>query len=284
MRTDVNGTTLWYDVEGTSGPTLILIHGGPGSFDHSYFRPWFSRLADRMQIVYLDLRDHGRSGRGDPEQWSFEVCADDVRAFADALGLERPFALGHSMGGFIAILYGARHPGHAAGLILSSTFARFDLDRLANGFARVAGHDVGELARRAYSVDDVTEDEAARVFAAFGPNIPSPEALARRVQNLEIAPRGGELLRQLDLLDQLPRITSPTLVSVGDLDPLMFEPAGELMNGLAPGLGHLDVIPGAGHFAWLDDPDRYFNSIDSFVKEVELAAHDLLQYLEERSG
>ena len=265
MQVEVNGTRLWYDVEGTVGPTLILLHGGPGSYDHSYFRPWFSRLADRMQIVYVDLRDHGRSGRGDPARWSFEVCADDTRAFADALGVERPFVLGHSMGGFISILYGARHSGHAAGLILSSTFARFDLDRLANGFARVAGDEVGDLARRAYSVDDVNDEEWARVFEAFGPNTPSPEALARRVQNPAIGPRGGELLQQLDLLDELPRITSPTLVSVGDLDPLMFEPASEMMAGLSPGVGHLDVIPGAGHFAWLDEPHHYFDSIADFV-------------------
>jgi pimeloyl-ACP methyl ester carboxylesterase len=103
------------------------------------------------------------------------------------------------------------------------------------------------------------------VFAAFGPNRPSPEALARRVQNPAVAPRGGELLTSLDLLDQLPRITSPTLVSVGDLDPLMYEPADELMAGLSQGVGRLEVIPGAGHFAWLDEPDRYFGSIAEFV-------------------
>jgi pimeloyl-ACP methyl ester carboxylesterase len=265
MQVEVNGTTLWYDVEGTDGPTLILLHGGPGSFDHSYFRPWFSRLADRMQIVYTDLRDHGRSGRGDPSEWSFETCADDTRAFADALGIERPFVLGHSMGGFIAILYGAQHPGHAAGLILSSTFARFDLDRLAAGFRRVGGNEIGELARRGYSVDDLTEEDDDRVFAAFGPTIPSPEAMARRVQNLDVAPRGGELLVHLDLLDQLPRITSPTLVSVGELDPLAFEPAEEVMAGLSPGVGQLDVLHGAGHFPWLDEPDRFFASIADFV-------------------
>jgi proline iminopeptidase len=265
VHLEVNGTRLWYDVEGSTGPTLILIHGGPASYDHSYFRPWFSRLADRIRIVYLDLREHGRSARGDPAQWSFEACADDVRAVAEALEIERPFALGHSMGGFIAILYGARHPGHAAGLVLSSTFARFDLDRLAAGFRRVAGADVGDLARRAYSVDDVTDEEWARVFEAFGPNRPSPEALARRVQNPDLAPYGGRLLQRLDLLDQLPRIASPTLVSVGDLDPLMFEPTGELMAGLSPGIARLDVIPGAGHFPWLDAPDRYFGSIADFV-------------------
>jgi pimeloyl-ACP methyl ester carboxylesterase len=266
MRIELNGTEIWYDVEGSSGPTLMLVHGGPGTYDHSYFRPWFSRLADRLRVVYLDLRDHGRSARGDPARFTFEACADDVRAFADALGIERPFVLGHSMGGFIAILYGARHPAHAAGLILSSTFARFDLDRLADGFRRVAGGEVGELARRSYSSGDVTDQEWTRAFAAFGPNVPGPEVLARRVQNLEVARYGWRLMQQLDLLDELPRITSPTLVLVGSLDPLAFEPAGELMDRLSPGVGRLDVILGAGHFTWLDDPDPYFKSIAEFVR------------------
>lgn len=64
-------------------------------------------------MVYLDLRDHGRSARQDPEHWSFEVCADDLRAFCDTVGVVGPIVLGHSMGGIVAMLYGARHPGHA---------------------------------------------------------------------------------------------------------------------------------------------------------------------------
>ena len=145
-----------------------------------------------MQVVYLDLRDHGGRTWGDPASWSFEACADDVRAFCDALGIERPIVLGHSMGGFVAILYGSRHPGHAGGLILLSTFARFDLDRLADGFRDIAGDEIGALARRAYDDEDVTDDEWARVFAAFGPHIPTDEELARRVKNTEVNERGGQ--------------------------------------------------------------------------------------------
>src|SRR4051794_13727917 len=104
-------------------PVLLLLHGGPGGYDHSYFKPWFGALTDRMQVVYHDLRDHGRSDRGDPAAWTFEACADDVRAFCDTVGLVRPVVLGHSMGGFVAISYAARHPGNAAGLVLQSTMA-----------------------------------------------------------------------------------------------------------------------------------------------------------------
>ena len=43
------------------------------------------------------------------------------------------------MGGPIVLLYGARHPGHAAGLVVQSGFARFPIPRLVEGFRRVAG-------------------------------------------------------------------------------------------------------------------------------------------------
>ena len=45
MHIDVNGTRLWFDVDGPAlvpdgpemrpRPTVILLHGGPGSFDHT---------------------------------------------------------------------------------------------------------------------------------------------------------------------------------------------------------------------------------------------------------
>ncbi|CAN5259465.1 hypothetical protein BH18ACT12_BH18ACT12_15160 [soil metagenome] len=45
-------------------PTVALLHGGPGSFDHSYFKPNFARLSNAAQVVYLDLPGHGRSESG----------------------------------------------------------------------------------------------------------------------------------------------------------------------------------------------------------------------------
>ena len=54
MQLEVNGTRLWFDVDGPAlvpdgpamreRPTVVLLHGGPGSYDHSYFKPDFAPL------------------------------------------------------------------------------------------------------------------------------------------------------------------------------------------------------------------------------------------------
>ena len=279
MQVEVNGTRLWFDVDGPAlvpdgaalreRPTILLLHGGPGGYDHSYFKPDFAPLTRVAQVVYLDLRDHGRSARHDPADWTFEACADDVRAFCDVLGIARPIVYGHSLGGFTAMLYGARHPGHAGALVLQSTMARFDLARLAEGFRRVGGDEVAELARRDFGGKPVTDEDSARVFAAFGPRLPDREQLGRRVGNPDIGEPGMELLRRFDVVDQLDRIDCPTLVCVGEVDPVTpVDAAQEMFDALPEGIGRLEMIRGAGHFPWKDVPDRYFPLIVGFVDDV----------------
>ena len=276
MQVEVNGTRLWFDVDGPAvvpdgptmreRPTVVLLHGGPGSYDHSYFKPDFAPLTRVGQVVYLDLRDHGRSARHDPADWTFEVCADDVRAFCDAVGIATPIVYGHSMGGFVAMLYGARHPGHAAGLVLQSTNARFDLARMVDGFRRFGDDDVAELAGRDFGGDPVTDDEWARVFAAFGPRVPDQQQLGRRIRNSEVGAHGMDLLRTFDVIDQLAQIDCPTLVCVGELDPVMpVEASREIVGALPSGVGRLEVIQGAGHFPWKDVPDAYWPVLEDFV-------------------
>ena len=284
MQVDVNGTRLWFDVDGPSlvpdgpimatRPTVILLHGGPASYDHSYFKPDFAPLARLAQVVYLDLRDHGRSARHDPANWTFEVCADDVRAFCDALGIERPIVYGHSMGGCVAMLYGVRHPGHAGALVLQSTMARFDLAQLVAGFRRFGGDELGDLAERDYGGDPISDEEWARVFAAFGPRVPDHEQLGRRRRNPAVGEPGMDVLRRFDVVDELARVDCPTLVCVGELDPVTpVDASREIVDALRRGVGRLEVIEGAGHFPWKDEPDRYWAVIEDFVAKRRPAAH-----------
>jgi len=273
---EVNGTQLWFDVEGPvlvphgdrmrERPTVVLVHGGPGVYDHSYFKPDFARLAEHAQVVYVDLRGHGRSTWGDAAAWSFEACADDVRVFCDTLGIAKPFVLGHSMGGPIVLLYGARHPGHAAGLIVQSGFARWDMARMVEGFRRVAGDEVAEIAGRSYSGESVSDEESKAVFAAFGPHLPAEGRRAETPKNLDLNAHGMELIRRLDIVDQLGRVESPTLVCVGALDPVTPLGAAEEIDGALPeGIARLEVVHGAGHFTWMDAPERFWPMLVEFI-------------------
>jgi proline iminopeptidase len=286
MHLDVNGTRLWFDVDGpalvpgTRGmrqrPAVVLVHGGPGVYDHSYLKPDFARLAEHAQVIYLDLRGHGRSDWGDAAQWSFEACADDIRAFCDTAGIASPVVFGHSMGAPIVLLYGARHPGHAAGLIASSGFARWDPPRMVEGFRRAAGDEVAQIARRSYAGEQVPDKDGDRVFAAFGPHLPDEEREAGTPKNMELNSRGMDLVRRLDIVGQLRRITAPVLVCTGDLDPVTPVPAAqEIASALPAGAARLEIVPGAGHFTWLDAPDHYWPVIIDFIKSTAGALQEM---------
>lgn len=286
MHVDVNGTRLWFDVDGPAlvpdgdrmrrRPTVVLVHGGPGVYDHSYFKPDFATLAAHAQVVYLDLRGHGRSAWGEAADWSFEACADDIGAFCDTAGIARPVVFGHSMGGPVVLLYGARHPGHAAGLIVQSGFARWDQARMVEGFRRVAGERVARIADRSYAGHKVPEADSARVFAAFGPHLPDEQREAHTPQNLPLNAHGMELIRHLDIVGQLRHVRSPTLVSVGELDPVTpVEAAEEIAAALPEGTARLEIVRGAGHFTWMDAPDRYWPVITEFIGHV--GERDLIQ-------
>jgi pimeloyl-ACP methyl ester carboxylesterase len=275
MDVEVNGTRLWFDVEGAGlvvdgstmreRPTVVLLHGGPGSFDHTYFKPDFARLADAAQVVYLDLPGHGRSDWGEPEEWSFEACADAVRDFCDAVAIAGPVIYGHSLGGMVALAYAARHPGHPGALVLQSAMARFDLGRIVEGFRRAGGDEVAAIAERAYGGDDtpVSEEEWARCWRLVGHWVPDDAVLVNR----ELNGYGLELMQRFDVLGDLGRVECPSLVCVGDLDPVTPVAAAHEIAEALP-RARLEVLEGAGHFTWKDAADRYWPLLTEFVSNT----------------
>jgi len=285
MHVDVNGTRLWFDVEGAAlvpegpemreRPTVVLVHGGPGSFDHSYFKPEFARLAQVAQVVYLDLPGHGRSEWGDPTAWSFELSGDAVHAFCDTLGIARPIVYGHSLGGFVALVYAIRNPGHAGALVLQSTFGRFDLRRIVEEFRRAGGDEVAAIAERAYGGDgaSVTPEEWDRCWRTFGPWVTGEQERSRTVVNRELNEAGLAVMQGFDVLDELGAIDCPTLVCVGELDPITpVAAAQEIADALPEGSARLEVIESAGHFPWKDAPERYWPLMADFVTQASVSA------------
>jgi pimeloyl-ACP methyl ester carboxylesterase len=100
----------------------------------------------------------------------------------------------------------------------------------------------------------------------FGPWVTGEQEKARMIVNLELNAPGLELMRGFDVLDLLPQIDCPTLVCVGELDPVTpVAAAREIFDALPAGTAQLEVIERAGHFTWKDAPDRYWPLVTDFV-------------------
>jgi proline iminopeptidase len=279
VRVEVNGTSLWFDTDGSAlepagrsmreRPTVVLLHGGPGSFDHTYLEPDFERLRELAALVYVDLRGHGRSAPIDPQRWTIEACADDVRAFCDVLGIAKPIVYGHSLGGLVAVAYGVRHPGHAGALVLQSAAARFHVPRIVDTFRRMGGDAMARTVERVYAHQlPVTDEEWAPCWKLFGPHVPGEAERARTIVRPELNAPGLRRMSEFDVRDRLGAIECPTLVCVGQLDPVTpVECSREILDGLRPGIGRLEVVADAGHFPWKDDPEAYWPIVEHFVLE-----------------
>jgi len=281
VRVQVGDIRLFFDVEGPKWvpqgermeerPTLLLLHGGPG-FDHSSFKPAFSALADVAQVVYLDHRGQGRSDRSDPSQWNLARWADDVAAFCDALGIERPVVLGQSFGGMVAMAYAIRHPEHPGALVLSSTTARTRMDRIVASFERLGGPEAREAARLYWeSPGETTLPDYARLcFPLYNRRPRDPHAHARTIWSLDVMFHfcGGEDHR-FDLLPDLARVRCPTLVLAGEEDPITpVEDACDIVAALPAGRVRFERFADCGHGVYRDAPGKAEAVLRSFLAEV----------------
>jgi pimeloyl-ACP methyl ester carboxylesterase len=79
-------------------------------------------------------------------------------------------------------------------------------------------------------------------------------------------PAGAGADAGFDALDRLATVDCPTLVCVGELDPVTpVAAARELVAALPGGMARLEVVQEAGHFTWKDAPDRYWPLLVEFV-------------------
>jgi len=195
LRLDIAHGALAAKRWGDAGlPPLLALHGwldNAGSFD-----ALAPLLADRWQVVAIDLRGHGRSSHIAPGAWYHYVdYFDDIRNALDALGWPRASLLGHSLGGTLASLYAALYPERVENLLLIEALgpltrtlddalprlrealdqhASFGTRRPLRVFAsldeaiaaRVAVNDLSEAAARAIVTRGVREVEGGFVWSS----------------------------------------------------------------------------------------------------------------------
>jgi pimeloyl-ACP methyl ester carboxylesterase len=103
-----SGLTQHYYRSGGDQLPLVLLHGFTD--DGSCWFPVAETLAQNYDVILPDARGHGQSARIAGMGFDNEALADDAAALIQGLKLQRPAVLGHSMGGFTALILAATHP------------------------------------------------------------------------------------------------------------------------------------------------------------------------------
>jgi proline iminopeptidase len=271
LYVDVEGAGLIPDANSMiEKPTLILLHGGPGS-DHTSFKPFFTRFADIAQIIYYDHRGHGRSDFNSTEALTLDVLADDIVKLCHVLGIIKPIVLGQSFGGFVAQRYIARHPEHPSKVILSSTSPTFGLERklimfntLGGSKARIAAEQFWtKPSKLSYDVyTRICKPLYSSVAPALNSNIKSRTIFRNEILFKWVS---GEY-QTMNLLPGLIRAKCPVLVIAGKLDPVCpIDDSLDIVSALPENVVQFEQFRGCGHGVWRDDPDKALFILRQFI-------------------
>jgi proline iminopeptidase len=267
-----------------AGHPIVVVHGGP-DFDHRYFLPELDRLAEAFRLVYYDQRGRGRSADGvRPEDVTLRSEVEDLDRVRSHFGLESIAVLGHSWGGVVAMEYAIRHPDRVSHLLLMDTApaSAGDWRRLRESFAeRRPAEDRAEMqaiaATDAFQRGDL-EAEAAYYRIHFRMTLRQPDLLEALVARLrsDYTAEGVLLARAIedrlyaetsgspgwDLFPPLRELEVPTLLLHGEYDFVPVELAARIAEAVSR--ARLSVLPGCGHFTYLEAPEWVFEEISRF--------------------
>jgi proline iminopeptidase len=270
------GADLYVDQVGpSSARTLYYLHGGPGYHAHS-FRDLLGDDLEGYRMIYADQRGGGRSYADAP--FDLDVLADDVAAVVDALGAAPAGLLAHAFGGAVAVRAALRHPDRFDALVLVNPW--FSMPMLARTLQREAAHRSGRpdtalppegaLAdAQSLDPDELIRTAFAQVSAkALLDALEFPDLATRlRLEHSDATALLGptetaelEAPWRVDVLPDLPRIDTPTVVLVGTRDGTAFPDQAEA--GLARLPGAMSGLLDAGHYPWIEDPSGFLQLLE----------------------
>ncbi len=268
----VNGVDLAWSVTGSSPggtPTLVLLHGFTGS-SHD-FALEVDALAGRRRVVTLDQRGHGHSTRaGVLDGYTIDQLAADLTVFLESVGGGPVDLLGHSMGGRVALGTVLSRPDLVHSLILMDTSAWSfmppdeELRALVRGFMEAFDPSEGMPATLSLGGPEDTLIEAATPAEWQK----EKEAIFTGMDAYAVKGFGMALMAdvadgEVSLRPDLPSITCPTTVIVGEHDHPLVDQAADLAAEVAD--GRLAVIEGAYHSPQLTHADAWRAAVEAHL-------------------
>jgi class 3 adenylate cyclase len=260
----VGDARVAYKVFG-DGPLDLIVGTGPASnIDLIWEQPaaarFYGQLGSFARVAIFDRRGTGLSDAV-TEPPILEQQVEDIRAVADAAGMERPALMMVSGATPMGMLFAATHPDRTAALVLAGSAAR--------------GPAILEPAARAIVLDEIQNSWGhGRMIAAYAPSRLDDERFQRwfgRYERNCVSPKLArwlvDLALSIDLTDVLPSIQAPTLVVHRTGDAMSPIDEARRIAGLIPG-ARLAEFEGDDHFIYLGNSDAIGEEIEEFLTGV----------------
>ena len=252
MLIRVNDLDTHFTLMGEGNPVLLL-HGWGVSGES--LGGVAKALEHQFRVLAIDLPGFGWSP-APSEAWGTREYAAHVEAFMDCAGIPVAGVLGHSFGGRIALALAAHAPHRVRSLVLvASAGIR---PRRGLGYQMKVG--AAKLAKRLFS---------SPIMGRLGERIIS--GLYGRVGSRDYR-NAGQMRASLvkvvneDLRDLLSSIRAPALIIWGDRDQEVPRSSMEIMARGING-SRLEIMGGAGHFPFVDMPDRFAELVKGFLRK-----------------
>jgi pimeloyl-ACP methyl ester carboxylesterase len=262
----INGVNLYWELTGTHGEPLVLIHGSWG--DHHNWDRVTGELSQSFRVLTYDRRGHSQSERLS-QQGSMEEDVADLVALIEYLQLAPAHIVGNSGGAAVALKTAAQHPALFRTLVVHEP-ALFGLLKDVPE-AQPFLHEVNSRIAAVVSLLEKGEnEEAAKRFVetiAFGPG--AWQGLPPSVQQTFIynAPTFLDETKDPDSLEldinQLSHFAKPALLTSGTQSPPFFQ---MVINQLIKALSNAtrETFEGAGHVPHLSHPEQYIQVVRDF--------------------
>lgn len=268
---------------GQEGPPVVVIHGGP-DWDHTYFLPYLLPLAERLRLIFFDMRGCGQSQKFHAiAPYHIDRVVADLAALLDHLALEDVTLLGFSYGGRVALRFVDHYPQRAAKLILASTTAyeafQDDLDQ--KPLYQQRNNAALRQQVTALLQSDIPDEEKTRQLALLTCplDIADLSRLAEVRQVLERLQFSGEWMaawqagtlrgvQHGDYAALLRTLALPVLILHGEQDLRFPVEVAHLLHANVP-QSVLRILPECGHLAHIEQTEAWNRAVYQFVAPMD---------------